>query len=124
MKTCKSQRGMTGIGWLLVIIMIVAAALFLMKIIPIYIEGYNVGSAVSGLENDPELRGAPPAKIVNTLKKRLDINMATSVTREDIYVSRDKDHVLVEVEYEVSESVVGNLDIVVSFHKEAKLPTR
>ena len=124
MKTCESQRGMTAIGWLFVIVMIVAAALFLMKLIPIYIEGFNVGSVVSGMENDPEMRGVPPGKIVSTLMKRLDINMVDAVTRDDVYVTREQDQMLLEVEYEVRERLVGNLDIVVSFHKEARFPVR
>jgi hypothetical protein len=115
---------MTAIGWLFVIVMIVAAALFLMKLIPIYIEGFNVGSVVSGMENDPEMRGVPPGKIVSTLMKRLDINMVDAVTKEDVYVTREQDQMLLEVEYEVREPLVGNLDIVVSFHKEARFPVR
>ncbi len=124
MRHVRTQAGMTAIGWLLVIVLAVSAALFLMKLIPIYLEGFNVGSVVSGVASDPEMRGVPPGKVVRTILKRLDINMATSVTKDDIYITREKDHILIEVDYEVREPVVGNLDIIVTFNKQGQLPVR
>ena len=124
MKRVRTQAGMTAIGWLLVILLVISAALFLMKLVPIYIEGFNVGSVVSNVASDPQMRGAPPGKIVKTVLKRLDINMAMSVTRDDVYVTREKDYILIEIDYEVRKPVIGNLDIVVSFNKQGRIPVR
>lgn len=116
------QRGMTAIGWVLLIALILAMALVALKLVPIYLTGMSVSSAVSSLEDDSASVGKTPREIRRTLMKRLDINMIDEVTAEDIVIARTGNAIEVEVEYEQREHIVGNLDVVVSFHSSARIP--
>ena len=122
MRSIKRQEGMTAIGWLLVILLVFVIAMFVMKLIPIYLEGFNVGSVINGLEDDPTLSGKNAAEIRKVILRRFDVNMVTSVDSSDIYIARQGGQYVIEVEYEVRKNLIGNLDIVASFHKEASLP--
>ena len=107
---------MTAIGWLLVIALVVCAALLAMKIVPIYLDGFSVGSVVRDLGDDPEMGSLPISEIKKRLLKRLSINMVSVVDGEDIYITPAQGGYQVELEYEVRENIVGNLDIVVDFN--------
>ena len=116
MQIIKHQKGMTAIGWMLVIILLVSAALLAMKIFPIYIEGYNVRSVVKGLSEDPDIGTLQAGQIKSRILKRLSVNMVHAVSKDDVYVTPSSAGYLVELDYEVRENVVGNLDIVVAFN--------
>ena len=116
MKHLNHQKGMTAIGWMLVIIMFGLVALLAMKVIPVYLEGYSVGSVVRELGNDAELRSLPAGQIRQRLMKRFSVNMVSTVSADDVYISPTQGGYEVEVDYEVREKVVGNLDIVVAFN--------
>lgn len=122
MRFAARQKGMTAIGWMLLIALILALALLAMKLAPIYIDGMSVSSAVSSLEEDAASFGKTPREIRRTLMKRLDINMVDQVTAEDIVITRTGNSVEVEVEYEQREHIVGNLDVVVTFSSSARIP--
>ncbi len=124
MKSMQRQQGVTAIGWLLIIILAVSIVLFFIRLVPMYIEGYNVKAVVEGLAEDPDLRGKPSSAIHRSLMKRLDINMVTSVEPDDIYISREKDHYLVDVEFEVRRNLVGNLDLVAYFNYTSQVPLK
>ncbi|HEB58362.1 MAG TPA: DUF4845 domain-containing protein [Gammaproteobacteria bacterium] len=122
MRSIHRQNGMTAIGWLLVILFVIMVAMVVMKLIPVYLEGFNVGSVISGLEGDPTLNGKTATEIRKVIMRRFDVNMITSVDSSDIYIARQGSQYVVEVEYEVRKNLVGNLDVVVSFSRKATLP--
>lgn len=122
MKSLRKQQGMTAIGWVLVILLVVFAALLLLKIAPIYIGGYEVHSVVGSLESEPGLGKKSAREIRALILKRLDINMITEVRKNDIHIERRKNTWEVEVAYEVREAVLGNMDVVVSFNATASIP--
>lgn len=119
MKTIHSQKGMTGIGWMLVIALILFFAYTVMTLLPVYLESYNVGSVTKSLADEKDLT---PKLIKSLLLKRLDINMATSVAAEDIYITRETNGFLVEIEYEVREPFIANIDLVLYFKKSIEIP--
>ncbi len=122
MITGQKQTGMTAIGWMGVIALIIMFVLLILKLIPIYMDGFKVGSILEDIEAEPGVVEMSPVAISRTILKRLDINMVTGVTGEDIYIDKLKDSTNVEIDYEVRENLVGNIDIVVHFQKSVTIP--
>jgi len=122
MITGQKQTGMTAIGWMGVIALIIMFVLLILKLIPIYMDGFKVGSILEDIEAEPGVVEMSPVEISRTILKRLDINMVTGVTGEDIYIDKLKDSTNVEIDYEVRENLVGNIDIVVHFQKSVTIP--
>lgn len=118
----RSQQGMTAIGWIIVLMLIGFVTLVTLKIFPIYMGGFTVSSAVNSLKSDRTAVGKTPAELKVMLLKRLDINMVSTVKREDIRIERSKNSNTVMVDYEVRENIFGNLDVVVSFSESAEVP--
>ena len=80
-------------------------------------------STVESLKNEHDIGKKAPLEIKRMILKRLDINMITDVTKEDIYIDRGKGFVTIEVDYEVRENLAGNLDVVVYFNPSISVPT-
>ncbi len=120
----QKQAGMTAIGWIGVIALILMFVLMVLKLLPIYMDGYKVGSVLSDLKDEPGVANMTPVMISNMIMKRLDINMVDNVTREDIYIDKLKNSMNVEIDYEVREGLLGNIDVVVHFQKAISIPTQ
>ena len=122
MHHCKSQKGMTAIGWLLVLSMVGIFAIVGIRLIPVYLDGYKIASSMESLASDSTLKGKSPAEIKRTLLKRLDINMIYDIKAEDINIARDQNGYSVEIDYEPRVPLFGNLYFVVVFDKTVIVP--
>lgn len=124
MKTIKYQRGVTPLGWLFILAMIAVVALLALKIIPIYLDGFNVYSAIESLEDDANMRGKSRAEMRKLIMRRLDLNYVYGVTKDDIYITQQKNVYVIEVDYERRENIIGNMDIAVTFNKKVEIPRK
>ncbi|MGD9390991.1 MAG: DUF4845 domain-containing protein [Thioalkalispiraceae bacterium] len=124
MKQVGKQKGMTAIGWVFVFALIAIVTLVTLKLLPIYLDGFSVKSSLASLENEHNIGKMSPLKIKSMLLKRLDINMVTDVTKDDIYIDRSNGAMTIEVDYEVREKLIGNLDVVVMFNSSIEVPSK
>ena len=118
MKLVSKQRGLTAISWFIIIAVAIMFITLLLRLIPIYIEGYTVYDSLEVMKSDPKIAEYSGRTIRKNLLKRLNINSVYSVTGDDIYVTKKSGKTIIEVDYEVRKTVVGNLDFVVTFRKE------
>ncbi len=124
MKSIHHQRGMTPIGWILVFLLIAFFALIALKLTPIYLESFSVGSVISDLKDEPGIGAMTSREISALIAKRFDVNNVTSVGVDDIYVEKFGGSMTISAEYEVREPMLGNVDIVVSFNKSVEVSSR
>ncbi len=122
MTTRHKQTGVTAIGWLGIIALFMMFVLLMLKLIPIYLDSFKVGSILEDIENEPGIASMTPVMITETILKRLDINMVSDVEKDDIYIDRLKNSMQVEIDYEVRKNLAGNVDIVVHFQKSIDIP--
>lgn len=122
MYSIQKQKGMTAVGWAFVFLVIAMVTLVTLKLLPIYIDGFSVASSLESLKNEHNISKMTPFDIKKTLLKRLDVNMVNDVTKDDIFIERDKGSMTIEVDYEVRENLAGNLDVVVSFNYSVEVP--
>ena len=115
------QQGMTAIGWMGVIALIALATLFALRLIPVYLDGFKVGSVLDSVEEEYQNKNVTPVQITKTIMKRLDINMVTDITKDDIYISLTGKNMLIEIDYEVRKPLMGNVDIIVNTQKSVTL---
>ncbi|MEX2365457.1 MAG: DUF4845 domain-containing protein, partial [Pseudohongiellaceae bacterium] len=92
-----------------------------LKIIPVYMNALTVSSVLSGMEDEPGMGSKSPAEILSTLDKRLSINMIKDIGRDEIYLDSGKDVIILELEYEVRRSFIGNIDLVMHFNQRADI---
>lgn len=116
----KRQRGLTLIGFVIVLALLGFFAYVGMKLFPVYGEYYSVVQAMKGVQSEPGVAQMSPAKIEDLLFRRFYISYVESVKAENVRVLR-KDGLTLHVKYEVRRPLIYNLDFVASFDKSVDL---
>ena len=124
MQTAKKQQGMTLIGWVLMFLLIAVIAIVVLKLVPVYLDGYKVYQSMESLKADDTAKGKNTAELRKLLLRRLDINMVTDVTSDNITFTRQGGKTILDVEYEVRKQMFGNLYAVVVFNKSVEIDSR
>jgi hypothetical protein len=114
-KFSSSQRGITFLGFVLLMVLIGFFALLGVKLIPIYLDHYKVLSVLKSLEHDKDLPSRSRDEILRTFEKRWDIDMIDSVTKDDVIITKDMRHIKVQIAYDVTKPILGNVDALVHF---------
>lgn len=115
------QRGVSLIGWLIILVFIGAVALIGIRVVPVYVEAFTVRSVLQGLEDDPNLRGADGSAVLEALRKRFDINDVDSVKRSNIKIEPGDGGLQVTIDYETRFPLVANIDGVAHFRQQATI---
>ena len=122
MQSKNKQKGLTGISIMAILVVIAFIAIIFLKIMPVYFDAFKVGDVVSGMSEERGLGDKSNREIATMILKRLDVNMVSDVTKEDVFVEKTKDTVYIDVEYEVRKNMFGNLDVIISFKKSVEAP--
>ena len=115
-----SQKGLTLIGFVMVLIVVGFFAFLGLKLFPVYSEYYSVVTDMKGLQAEPGVATMPPEIVKDKLFRRFYISYVTSVQMKDVTVKRDKGYTL-RVAYEVRRPLAYNLDFVAKFDKSVDL---
>ena len=117
--TFRQQRGLTPIGTLAILILVGFVLFLLFKLVPVYLEYFNVASSVNSLKEVPDLGQKSKEDVRELLKRRLDINDVKRVKPDNIKVTRVENATTVAVNYEARVPLLGNIDVLCTFAKTA-----
>jgi hypothetical protein len=117
----RRQHGLTAISWILIIALAAFLGLIALKLIPIYLQAFNIATVVKQLPDEPFIGDKGPAEIRRSLIARLKINSVYDFDPKNIVIKKGLNTYLVDVSYEVREPVLGNVDIVVSFSNQTEI---
>lgn len=115
LESMRKQAGVTMLGWLIILSLIIGGALMFMKIFPIYSRNFSVKSSISAVAKRSDTPNLAPARIVEDVMKQMGVNSIYGFDKSDIKVQKVRNGVQIRAEYEVRENIVGNLDVIVSF---------
>jgi len=118
----KFQRGVTFIGWLILLAPVAVLVYAGIRLTPIYLNYFHVVHALEQIAaasvDDTSLT---PASVHTSLEKRFDIEYVDRPAAKDIDVHREGDHWVAVAQYEDVAPLVGNVSILVQFNKEVTL---
>ena len=120
MKSLQRARGMTLIGFILVLALVLFAAYLGIKLVPIYLNHFSVVSEMKAIAGESGAANLPPQTVRRNLMTRMDVSYVKHVGPEDISIERG-DRVRLVVSYEVEEHLIGNIDAVIRFHRAEPL---
>jgi len=115
------QKGMTAIGWLLVLGLVAFFTLITLRIVPAYLEFAKVTSVLESLQNEPGITRKTRAEILRMVTKRFNVNDINKVDPRTIKVTKEKGVLKVGIDYERREHLFANIDVVTVFAKEVKV---
>ncbi|MEN4904954.1 DUF4845 domain-containing protein [Luteimonas sp. TWI1416] len=111
----RTQRGITLLGFVVVLALVGFFAYVGMKLFPMYSEYYSVRSALKGLAAEPGIASADTARIRELFFRRLQISYAETVKPQDVTITRVPEGLRMDVNYEARKALIGNLDVVGRF---------
>ena len=121
MKIMKKQKGMSLVGFFVMLTLIGIVAGAGIKIGPIYMEYMTVSSLFKELQGDRALAGKGKTAIRDRLKKGFKINQIERVKASQAKITSTKNGYLVDLKYEVRFPLVGNLEGIATFNPQANV---
>jgi len=120
MKTIAKQDGVTFGGFIMVLVLLVVAAIFAMKLIPAYMENGKIQHAFESIARDPAMQTATIAEIRDSFFKRAStMDNVTAVTANDLEISKENGRVTLSASYNVKIPLAGNVSFLISFNPSA-----
>lgn len=112
----KQQRGITFSGLIMVLVLLVVAAIFGMKLIPAYMEDGKIQKAFDAIARDPSMQSATVAEIRDAFYKRANtMDDVKQVNAADIEISKENGKLVLSANYQVKVPMAGNVSLLIEF---------
>ncbi|HTQ36461.1 MAG TPA: DUF4845 domain-containing protein [Steroidobacteraceae bacterium] len=116
------QRGITFIGWVVLLVPLAVVMLAVLKVLPLYMNQFKVAKAME--ETAAANRGdsnPSPQVMHNELEKRFDIESIETPNPQDVEIAREGDVWVMTAQYDREATLFGNLSLLVHFSKRVVL---
>jgi len=117
----RKQSGMTMLGFLITLSVVMLFLYVGMKVGPMYTEFFAVKKALAGMASEPGLAESSKENVRKMFMRRLDISYALNVKPEALKVESTDAGYMLTVDYELRKDLIANLDVVGKFHAEQEL---
>jgi hypothetical protein len=114
------QRGMSGIGIFVILVLVVFAAIIGMKVTPAYIEYFTIKKAIAAITQSGELRGGSVAEVRRAFENRANVDDITSVQPQDLEITKDGSEVVISFAYEKRIPLFYNVSLLIDFAGSSK----
>ncbi len=114
------QQGISLIGFVIVLSVVIFVSFLGMKIVPLYMEYYSVVTTLNGVAQERGSARLSPYDLRVKVLDRLYLSYSKNIKESDIKVVQGNG-VYLRVAYEVRQPVIGNLDVIAKFDKSVRL---
>ena len=116
MQTMKAQRGITLIGFIMLLAVIGVFLFVGFKLFPVYAEYYSAVTDMKASCKEPDAPNASLHEMRTKLDRRFNISYVESIdTKKDVKIISEGDKKLLHIQYEVRRPLIYNLDFVAKF---------
>ena len=117
-----SQRGVTFIGWVFLLIPLALVIYMAIRVTPVYLTYLSVTKIMDQTAKDvPDGATVNPAELRVSIDKRLNIEGINTPTAKEIDIHREGDGWVAIADYEEVAPLFGNVSLLLQFHKQVKL---
>ncbi len=120
MMVIKRQHGISLLGFMGLLVMVLFFTYIGIKLGPIYLNHMSVVSEMKAVAGEPGAANQPANTTRRQLMTRLDISMVSHVKPENVRIEH-RDGVNLIVAYDVETHLIGNIDAVVRFNRVERL---
>jgi Tfp pilus assembly major pilin PilA len=111
----RHQRGLSLIGLIIIAAVVAFVAIIGFKLLPSYIEYFTVQRVVRDLSRSAELRGASVKDVKSAFERRATIDNISSITSEDLEVTKEGEGFSIIASYSVKVPLFGNVSACLDF---------
>ncbi|WP_027897049.1 DUF4845 domain-containing protein [Zestomonas thermotolerans] len=122
MAFARSQRGLSILGWLVVLAVVAFFASAFFKMVPHYIDFMAMEKAISSVETDKvaDVRSVPD--FYSHVSKAMQVNGIRDLNLEEaLAVKLENNEFRAHLKYEKREPLIRNIDLVARFDKEFRV---
>ena len=120
-QSLRKQRGMTGLGWLLILVIIGFFTLLIFKLAPAYLENYTIKSVLHSLEEEPLITTKSKRDIEKMVMARLNTNGVRDLKSESIKIESSPGRLRVTIAYNIQKNILGNVDVLMKFNDSVEM---
>ena len=109
----RRQRGLSLLGFLFVAAVVLIGALLAFRVVPAYIEWYNVQRALDAAvkdSTDPTLNN-----IRRSMERKLNADYADAISAKDVEVTRTGNTITASVSWQKKLPLVSNVSLLLDF---------
>ena len=117
----RKQGGMTMLGFLITLSVVILFLFCGMKIVPMYIEYYSVKKALASIANEQDTSSATKDKIRAMFARHITIDYVKIIKPDMLKIEATDSGFNLTVDYERREELIANLDVVGRFRAEQAL---
>jgi hypothetical protein len=111
------QRGMTFIGVVLLVAIIVFVATIAIKLTPAYLEFFAVKKVVQKIQKDPSFASMGQKEIMDSYYRSASVDNIASVQEEHITIEKtESGKPVLTIEYQKVIPIVANVSALLDFH--------
>lgn len=114
----RTQRGITMLGFLITLSIVIFFAYCAMKIVPMYIEYYSVKKALASLASENRADSVSKEKLRENFARHMKIDYVSTVKPEMLKIESTDAGYRLLMDYERRETLFANLDVVGKFRAE------
>ena len=114
----RKQGGMTMLGFLITLSVVILFLFCGMKIVPMYIEYYSVKKALASIANERSASATSKDAIRALFARHLKIDYVKIIKPDMLKIEATDSGFNLTVDYERREELIANLDVVGRFHAE------
>lgn len=111
------QKGASSLSILFVMLVGAFVLTCALKLIPVYMEGHTLDSAIKKAVDNREYDGLTTGKIRRKISKTFEMNMIDGISYRDVKISRAKGKTKIDATYEKRVPFLFNVDVVIKFDK-------
>lgn len=115
----KRQRGASALAILIFLSMASLLLLVGFKLYPVYYDHWTIMSIAESFSDESDTESISQSEVIKRYRLRLQTNGVKEFNFDDsVYVEKDADGLLIEVDYERRVNIYKNVDAVVVFSEE------
>jgi len=113
----KQQHGMSGISFLILVILGLIIFRGVLVVVPLYFDDINVGTILDNLDESERITRTTSTRDVRAeVARRLDSNNI-KIDTDGVIISRERNAIVLDWTYENRAHFIGNIDVVLTFHQ-------
>lgn len=122
MKFAQSQKGMSILGWLMVLSLVAFFASAAFKVLPHYFDYMALEKMIMAVETDKAAQVTTVGDFYTHVSKGMQVNSIRDLDMEEaLKVKIENNEFRVHLQYEKREPLIQNIDLVVRFDKEFRV---
>jgi hypothetical protein len=122
MKLARSQKGMSILGWLMVLAFVAVFASAVFKMLPHYLDYMSLEKIITSVETDQSLEIRSVGEFYSHVVKGMQVNTIGDMDiKKALDVKIENNEFRAHLKYEKREPLIENIDLVVRFDKEFRV---